>query len=65
MKVPLSVSYYHVYTQWNERAVKEVTEVSQSVFVFYQRDGFVRAREENRELMPALSTKKDLCKLLE
>ena len=61
MKVP----YYPVHTQGIERAVKEVIEASQAVFGFSRRDGFIRAQAENRELMPILSSKKQMGKLLE
>ena len=57
---PLKVEYAPVHTQGIERAVKEVTEASNSVYGFETRDGFIRARAENRELMPIFSTKKDL-----
>ena len=61
MKVP----YYPVHTQGIERAVKEVTEASQAVFSFSWRDGFIWAEAENGELMPILSSKKQMGKLLE
>lgn len=65
MTSPLKLPYACSHTQGIERAVKEVTEASESVYGFERRDGFVRARAENRELMPILSAKKSLVRLLE
>ena len=62
---PLKLPYACVHTQGIERAVKEVTEASESVHGFDRRDGFVRARAEHRELMPILSSKKSLARLVE
>ena len=61
---PMLVPYYCLHTQGIERAVKEVTAASEAVYGFERRDGFIRARAENRELMPKLSSKKSLEKLL-
>jgi hypothetical protein len=41
-----------------------VTAASATVFGFERRDGFVRARAESRELMPVISSKKNLAQLL-
>ena len=54
------VPYYCVHTQGIERAVKEVTQASEAVYGFERRDGWIRARANNRNLMPKLGTKKDL-----
>ena len=62
---PMIVPYYPVHTQVIERAVKEVTEASGTVFGFERRDGWVRARAENREMLPKVSSKKDLNVLLQ
>ena len=63
-KVPMEVPYYCLHTQGIERAIKEVTEASEAVYGFERRDGFIRARAENRELMPVFSSKESLLKLL-
>ena len=63
-KVPMEVPYYCLHTQGIERAIKEVTEASEAVYGFERRDGFIRARAENRELMPVFSSKETLLKLL-
>ena len=42
----------------------QVTAASEAVYGFERRDGFIRARAENRELMPKLSSKKSLEMLL-
>ena len=60
MKIP----YYPVHLQAIERAVKEVTEASLAVYGFERRDGWVRARAQNRKIMPNLSSKQDLVNLL-
>jgi hypothetical protein len=61
---PMEVSYYCGHTQPIERAVKEVTAASAAVIGERRRDGWIRARAENRELMPVLNTKQDLLGLL-
>ena len=63
-EVPMEVPYYCLHTQGIERAIKEVTEASEAVYGFERRDGFIRARTENRELMPFFSSKEGLLKLL-
>ena len=62
---PMDVPYYPLHTQGIERAVKEVTEASEAVYGFELRDGFIRTRAENRKLMPALCSKKNLQNLLQ
>ena len=64
-KEPMQVPYYCLHTQGIERAVKETTAASETVFGFDKRDGFIRGRAENRRLMPALKSKKCLEKLLQ
>ena len=61
---PMVVPYYCLHTQGIERAIKQVTEASEAVYGFHRRDGFIRARAENRELMPIFSSKKSLINLL-
>ena len=61
---PMVVPYYSLHTQGIERAVKEVTEASETVYGFERRDGMIRTRAENRKLMPALNSKKCLENLL-
>ena len=60
----MEVPYYPVHTQAIERAVKEVTEASAAVNGFERRDGWVRARAENREWMPKITSKPDLVNLI-
>jgi hypothetical protein len=60
----MQVPYYCLHTQGIERAVHETTKASETVYGFERRDGFIRGRVENRSLMPALNSKKDLVKLL-
>ena len=60
MKVP----YYPVHTQGIEKNVQELTHASDAVYGFHRRDGWIRARAENRELMPVFSSKKDLVNLV-
>ena len=62
---PMEVPYYCLHTQGIERAVKQVTEASEAVYGFERRDGFIRTRAENRQLMPDFSSKKSLEKLLD
>ncbi|XP_047127448.1 uncharacterized protein LOC124808427 [Hydra vulgaris] len=59
---PMVVPYFPVHTQAVERAVKEVTAASETVFGFERRDGFIRARAENRSIIPRFNSKKDLIK---
>ena len=61
---PMEVPYFSLHTQGIERAIKEVTAASSTVFGFERRDGFVRARAESRELMPVISSKKNLAAIL-
>ena len=63
-ETPMKVPYYPVHLQAIERAVKEVTEASLAVYGFERRDGWVRARAQNRKIMPNLSSKQDLVNLL-
>ena len=42
----------------------QVTAASEAVYGFHRRDGFIRTRAENRELMPIFNSKQDLEKLL-
>ena len=58
------VPYFSLHTQGIERGVKEVTHASEAVFGFDRRDGWIRARAENRKLMPKLESKKNLKELL-
>ena len=60
----MEVPYFSLHTQGIERAIKEVTTASNTVFGFERRDGFVRARAESRELMPVISSKKNLAAIL-
>ncbi|XP_065666467.1 uncharacterized protein LOC136087503 isoform X3 [Hydra vulgaris] len=57
---PMVVPYFPVHTQGVERAVKEVTAASETVFGFERRDGFIRARAENRAIIPLFNSKQDL-----
>ena len=57
---PMLVDKLYVHTQAIERAVKEVREASGEIFGFEKRDGFIRARADNRKLVPKLTSKKDL-----
>ena len=59
-EVPLKAPYFCLHTQGIERAVTEVTEVSEAVYGFERRDGFIRARAENRKMMPVFSSKESL-----
>ena len=52
------------HTQPIERAVKEVTAASSAVYGEERRDGWIRSRASNREIMPVCSTKRDLMELL-
>ena len=61
---PMEAPYYSLHTQGIERGVKEVTHASEAVYGFDRRDGFIRARAENRKLMPKLESKKNLKGLL-
>ena len=63
IEVPMKVPYFCLHTQGIERAIKEVTEASEAVFGFARRDGFIRARAENRKLMPVFSSKESLINL--
>ena len=58
--VPMEEPNYPLHTQSCERTVKQVTEAAASVCGWERRDGFVRARIANRELMPVFRSKKDL-----
>ena len=57
---PLRAAYYSLHTQGMERAVKETTSASETVYGQERRDGLICVRAENRELMSALGTKADL-----
>ena len=57
---PMEVPYQCGHTQPIERAVKEVTAASSSVYGEERRDGRIRSRAANREIMPVCGTKRDL-----
>ena len=58
--VPMEEPNYPLHTQSCDRTVKQVTEASASLCGWEIRDGFVRARIANRELMPVYRSRKDL-----
>jgi hypothetical protein len=62
---PMEVPYQCGHTQPIERAVKEVTAASSSVYGEERRDGWIRSRAANREIMPVCGTKRDLLGLLD
>lgn len=64
-ETPMEVPYYCGHTQPIERAVKEVTAASSAVYGEERRDGWVRAKVSNREIMPVCNTKRDLLGLLD
>ena len=62
---PIKAAYYSLHTQGIERAVKETTAASETVYGQERRDGLICVRAENRELMSALDTKADLFNLVQ
>ena len=60
---PMQVPAWSVHAQAVERTVKKTTEASISVFGFERRDGFIRAADAHRDIMPQSDSKKDLIKL--
>ena len=59
-ETPMQVPYFCLHTQGIERAVKETTHASESVYGFERRDGYIRGRIESRILMPVFNSKKSL-----
>ena len=53
-----------VHGQGMERMVKQVTRACEAVFGEEARDGFIRAGVANRLVMPKLTTKKDLARMV-
>ena len=62
---PLKAAYFSLHTQGIERAVKETTAASETVYGQERRDGLICVRAENRELMSALDSKADLFNLVQ
>ena len=60
---PLEAPYFCLHTQGMERIVKETTLASETVYGEEKRDGFIRVRAENRELMASFDTKAALVNL--
>ena len=60
---PMKVPYFPCHGQCVERVVKQVTKASAAVHGEERRDGFVRAAEAQRRLVPTRNTKKDLSKM--
>ena len=60
----MTVPYYCLHTQGIERAVKEVTQASEEVYGFERRDGWIKARADNRLLLPKLESKCNLENML-
>ena len=56
----MEIPYQCGHTQPIERAVKEVTPASRSVYGEERRDGWVRSRAANKEIMPVCGTKRVL-----
>ena len=61
---PMDVPYMPVHGQSMERLVKQVTAACDSVFGYDARDGFLRAREANRIMMPVNNTKKEMLRMI-
>lgn len=64
-ETPLELPPYSLHTQSCERAVKLVTEASESVYGWAKRDGFIRTKLRHREMMPSLKTKKNFIKVFQ
>ena len=60
----MDVPYLPVHGQSMERLVKQVTAACDSVFGYDARDGFLRAREANRIMMPKNNTKQNLERMI-
>ena len=61
---PLKAAFYSLHTQGMERAVKETTSASGTVYGQERRDGLICVTAENRQLMSALETKADFANLV-
>ena len=55
---PLIIHSLNIYTQSTERAVHQVTEAAKHLVGMEAWDGFIRARSQQREVMPVFTTKK-------
>ena len=64
LTTPLKLPKYPSHSQSCERAVKEVTRASASVFGAERRDGFIRATMKSREVMPVMERKTDLIAMI-
>jgi hypothetical protein len=60
----MDVPYLPVHGQSMERLDKQVTAACDSVFDYDARDGFLRAREANRIMMPKNNTKQNLERMI-
>ena len=61
---PLKLPKIPGHSQSCERAVKEVTSASASVFGAKRREGYIFAKIKSRAIMPAMNSKKDLAALI-
>ena len=56
--IPMKVPYFPIHTQSTERAVKDVSIASATVFGHEKRDGYIRARMSRREILQTLRVKR-------
>jgi hypothetical protein len=62
---PLAVATYPNHTQSVERCIKLVSDASKAVYGYDARDGFIRARNSSRAVMPRFDTKRQFAPLIE
>ena len=60
IETPFPAPYYPLHTQSTERVVQQVTEAAAAVVGFKARDGYIRAKQTHRKLLPKFTTKQDI-----
>ena len=60
VETPFPAPYYPLHTQSTERVVQHVTEAAAAVVGFEARDGYIRAKQAHRKMLPKFTTKQDI-----
>ena len=56
--IPMKVPYFPIHTQSTERAVKDVSIASATVFGHEKRDGYIRAMMSHCEILTTFESRK-------
>ena len=63
LETPFPAPYYPLHTQSTERVVQQVTQAAAAIVRFEARDGYLRAKQAHRKVLPMFTTKQDILSL--